>query len=411
MKICLIHNLYPPFARGGAEKVVKNLAQAFQRRGDEVIVITTKPVGQKPAAIFEYPVYYLPSFYFHLSGWPYWARFFWHLADMFDLGGFFSAARILRRFQPEIVITNNLAGLGLLIPAAIRSLPASHIHILHDIQLLHPSGLLFWSQEKRLNTCGAKSYQWLARQLMASPDLVISPSKWLWRQHQQKSFFPNSRRLILPNPAPSRQFSQPKLWPPNNIISPPKRLWRWLYVGQIESHKGLAILLKAFSQLASEVREQSELVIVGQGQELAKMKRLAKSYGQRGKHIYFLGAKDSQAVSQLMLASDYLLLPSLCYENSPTVIYEALACGLPVIAFDLGGIGELLKACPDCLLLPPASWRDLSAAMERVFYARRQRAGLRQNQPANKTQKLDFLSPEEYIEKILNFLTSGSKDQ
>ena len=36
-------------------------------------------------------------------------------------------------------------------------------------------------------------------------------------------------------------------------------------------------------------------------------------------------------------------MPSLCYENSPTVIYESLSNGVPVIASDIGGISELIK--------------------------------------------------------------------
>ena len=40
---------------------------------------------------------------------------------------------------------------------------------------------------------------------------------------------------------------------------------------------------------------------------------------------------------------DVLIVPSLCYENTPTVIYEALASGTPVIASDQGGMRELVQ--------------------------------------------------------------------
>lgn len=46
---------------------------------------------------------------------------------------------------------------------------------------------------------------------------------------------------------------------------------------------------------------------------------------------------------EIMAAKDCLIVPSLCYENSPTVIYGTHAAGLPVIASRLGGIPELMK--------------------------------------------------------------------
>ena len=39
---------------------------------------------------------------------------------------------------------------------------------------------------------------------------------------------------------------------------------------------------------------------------------------------------------------DTLIVPSMCYENSPAVIYEALSMGLPVMAADIGGVPELI---------------------------------------------------------------------
>ncbi len=391
MRVCLIHNLYPPFARGGAEKIVASLAQALEKRGDEVIVITTKPFAKKNPKINNYPVYYLPSFYFNLGSWPYWCRFFWHLADMFDLGGFWRIFWILRRFQPEVVITNNLAGLGLLTRFAIKKANAKHIHILHDIQLLHPSGLLLWGEEKKINTACAKIYQTVARWLFSSPDLVVSPSQWLADLHKEKGFFSASQIQVVPNPIiVNYQLKQKKIFGNKQQ----KKLWRWIYVGQIEAHKGVSVLVRAFSQLPTIVKEKSELIVVGSGSEFKKTQKLAKSYGKQGRHIYFLGQKDSEQVKQLMQASNYLIVPSLCYENSPTVIYEALSLGLPIVAFDLGGVGELLRKCVGCVLVSPASWQDLALAMERVFYQGQKR------RPVVNCQELNLLPVNKYLQKI-----------
>ena len=44
-----------------------------------------------------------------------------------------------------------------------------------------------------------------------------------------------------------------------------------------------------------------------------------------------------------ILFGRHMIVPSLCYENSPTVIYEAFSQGVPVIAADIGGVAELVK--------------------------------------------------------------------
>ena len=48
-------------------------------------------------------------------------------------------------------------------------------------------------------------------------------------------------------------------------------------------------------------------------------------------------------MQELMCRAKCLVVPSLCYENQPTVIIEAQQNGLPVIASDIGGIPEILK--------------------------------------------------------------------
>ena len=44
-----------------------------------------------------------------------------------------------------------------------------------------------------------------------------------------------------------------------------------------------------------------------------------------------------------MSESDYLIIPSLCYENAPMTIYEAHSAGLPVLAASIGGIPEIIN--------------------------------------------------------------------
>ena len=61
------------------------------------------------------------------------------------------------------------------------------------------------------------------------------------------------------------------------------------------------------------------------------------------KRISFLGKQEAGVVKKEMKKASLLVVPSLCYENSATVIYEANECGLRVIASNIGGIPEIIK--------------------------------------------------------------------
>ncbi|MDD4902779.1 MAG: glycosyltransferase, partial [Patescibacteria group bacterium] len=107
---------------------------------------------------------------------------------------------------------------------------------------------------------------------------------------------------------------------------------------------------------------RAELVIVGGGSRLEEIKKIS---GDR-QEIKFLGRKNENEVEELMLSADCLIVPSLCYENSPSVIYEAVATRLPVIGAKIGGITELLEAAGG-ILFEPGNPVDLAEKMAKVI--------------------------------------------
>ena len=155
---------------------------------------------------------------------------------------------------------------------------------------------------------------------------------------------------------------------------------RWvgsfLYVGQIERHKGVELLINAFKKLEGDYG----LLIVGPGSMLEELKENTKDA-----RIKFLGSKSKEEVRELMQKADCLVVPSLCYENSPTVIYEAFANNLPVIASDLGGIPELLDE--NCLFKP-----EEDELLQKLKDFKK-----------SSQKPVKSMSAEEYVERILKF--------
>lgn len=347
MKICLINNLYKPFNRGGAEKVAALIAEGLKQSGHEVFIITTKPRRAKtPSA--QPKVYYLNGFYHSLNKTPKFLRFFWHVWDMLNIINYFKVKKILKKEKARAVITNNLMGLGFLIPLAIKSLKIKNLHIVHDIQLIYPSGLLLFGKEKILNSYLARNYAGLMNFIMGSPQAVIFPSSWLLRLHLDKIFFIKSKRIVLPNPAGAVNWPEKKF---------EEGIFKFLYLGQIENHKGLSLLISAFKK-AKEKHRGIELIIAGSGSMLSRLKEEEKdNHG-----IKFLGWQSEPEIKNLLRSCQALVAPTICYENCPVVIQDAFSAELPVIAADLGGISELIGEKAG-ILFRPANAADLSDKM------------------------------------------------
>ena len=109
-----------------------------------------------------------------------------------------------------------------------------------------------------------------------------------------------------------------------------------LYVGQIEYHKGISILFDAIDRIASS---DFELHIAGSGS-------LLDSITARARHcdrIHVYGRVEKERLRELYTMADITIVPSLCYENSPTVIFESFSFHVPVLASSIEGIAELIE--------------------------------------------------------------------
>lgn len=120
-------------------------------------------------------------------------------------------------------------------------------------------------------------------------------------------------------------------------------------VGRLVRDKGHAYLLRAVAQGIARWPD-THLVLVGEGPEDAHLRAEVRRHGLDGR-VHFLGFREP--VAAVLKASDVFVLPSL-EEGSPVTVLEAMACALPVIASDVGGVSEMLDAGTTGLLVPAA---------------------------------------------------------
>jgi glycosyltransferase involved in cell wall biosynthesis len=137
-----------------------------------------------------------------------------------------------------------------------------------------------------------------------------------------------------------------------------------LFVGRVESAKGVIELLEAFEKVAASAPDLS-LALVGDGPEMHRYRRAAAQWPGR---VFLPGAQPLAAVARWLAACDVLTLPSW-NEGSPNVILEALASGRRVVATRVGGIPDLMSSSEAGEMVSAQAADELAAALLRVAYS------------------------------------------
>jgi glycosyltransferase involved in cell wall biosynthesis len=127
-------------------------------------------------------------------------------------------------------------------------------------------------------------------------------------------------------------------------------------VGHLFAEKGHHIAIEALAGIAD-----TTLLIVGEGPLRRSLENLARRRGVASR-VRFLGLVAHADMPAVYNAADALVLPSV-REGMPNVILESLGCGTPVIATDVGGIGEVLTSHAAGVLMRERSATALCEAL------------------------------------------------
>jgi N-acetyl-alpha-D-glucosaminyl L-malate synthase BshA len=110
-----------------------------------------------------------------------------------------------------------------------------------------------------------------------------------------------------------------------------------VHVSNFRPVKNIPDVVRTFALLRKELK--CRLLMIGEGPELPGARVLAKELGVE-KDVSFMGKQ--QAVETILPCCDLFLLPS-AYESFGLSALEAMSCGLPVLASEIGGLGEVVS--------------------------------------------------------------------
>lgn len=209
--------------------------------------------------------------------------------------------------------------------------------------------------------------RWLAGRLIARAARVSTLSHYT-QQLLLKSFPEAEGKVYLTPGALRSDFA----------IVPPGRMDRGehvvvLTVGRLHPRKGQMLTLKALQSLPADVRSRLEYWIVGaqaKGTYERDLRRAAAA--QPELTVRFFGNLPDDELAGVYERADIFAMTSVNLERSVEgfglVYLEAAAHGLPVVAHDVGGVGEAVKDGVTGLLVPPNRPAQLAAAFEKLIH-------------------------------------------
>lgn len=274
---------------------------------------------------------------------------------------------------------------------------------------VHPRlGDALWVMSKGLpkiqfQACQIAERRTLLKEALDSCELVIAPSRFIIQKYSENGFDTNRYIFIR------HGITKPEKAPDPSINRNDQGL-RLGYLGQIKSHKGVDLLVRAVANLLDHYNGLS-LQIWGSTDDDSIYYQYVKHLAGETARIEFCGAYKGDQLWKILMGLDVVIAPSRCNENCPTVILEAYRAGLPVIATNMGGMAELVQHEKSGLLFELNNAADLQHQIERLLLTPDLVSQLNSNIPYIKTSEEEMSEIFEQYQKMLAGLTQQAAEK
>jgi len=312
------------------------------------------------------------------------------------------ARQLAALLASERIVVDQLATNGAYRPAFIAAFPG-----VRALFRLLPYLVAIWRLAGRVDVIHLMANSGWSWQLYSAPVLWLS---WLratpvivnYRGGEAQSYFQRSFSRVRPSlrkaaaivvpsgflAAVFNRYGEDTLVIPNiidrQLFKPTRRTdtgsgsdsFTLVITRNLEPLYGIDTAIRAFA-LVGRNDPALRLRIAGSGPSLASLRSLAAELGVADQ-VSFEGRLDRQEIATLYAGADVMLNPSTV-DNMPNSILEALACGLPVISTNVGGVPFIVRHDETAVLVPAADETALAAAIARLKSDSTLRDRLRRN--------------------------------
>lgn len=288
---------------------------------------------------------------------------------------------LLTTAKPDIVHFHHILLMGVEILFLVRRvLPKAKIVLsLHDYySICAHDGQMVTTNERRLcheaspDACHRcfmhlESEQFVLRERhikthFSVVDRFLSPSNFLRRRYIAWGLAAD-RIDVMRNARPEPEII------PHRRVKKGDRRGNFAYFGNLSPNKGVLILLEAARLLHQRYPGAFRVDIHGGApfQSDAFKADLTAALARTEGYVGWHGAYQPEEMANLMRPTDWMVTPSLWWENAPLVIDEAFAQKRPVITSDMGGMAESVSNGVDGLTFRPGDASALADVMERAL--------------------------------------------
>ncbi|WP_430459484.1 glycosyltransferase family 4 protein [Thalassolituus sp. LLYu03] len=348
-RILVVAHGHPDHSKGGAEVAAYNLYKEYEAMGLDCLFLARSGDSSHGGSVFS-TRNDGREILFHTS-----------IGDWFNLRCAQSRhmteyfADFLRRYQPTVVHFHHYAHMGVEMLRVVRNaLPETKIlFTLHEYMAIcfnngqmvkkGSTKLCYESNPVDCAKCFPEksSADFFMRKqylqsMFALVDMFISPSHFLLDRYKAWGI-PEEKLVMIENGQPASHGDAPRTLVDGEVRG------RFAFFGQINPFKGVDVLLQAFAALPDEVKELVHLDIHGANldmQEATFQGKIKDLLDELKDVVTVHGSYEPHEMPRLLKECDWMIIPSIWWENSPMVIQEAYNHGRPVISADIGGMAE-----------------------------------------------------------------------
>lgn len=326
---------------GGAGRATYNIAKELSSQGHQVDVLTSRLAHQaKQEDISEFRVYRVTS----------WRK---NIHDCGFRGAFSFVLFSIPRFY-KLTRNNNYD-----VVHYFFGLPTGFLSLLPGRQSKIPYVL-------SLRGSDVPHYDLHNKVLQRMHQLLLPITRRIWSRAKNVVALSESLRLTAKITAPGQHISviangvETEIFKQQKSDEQSKGVFRLITVSRLIERKGIQHILHALSQLE---HKDITLEIIGTGNYQQSLKKLSKELSLDNQ-VSFIGYCPREKLPEYLSAADAFILPSMA-ESFGMVFVEAMACGLPIIAAETGGIPDYVHA-ENGILVRPGNLEDIKAAIVRI---------------------------------------------